>query len=56
MVTMTHPNIPGRELQAQDSAVATYERSGWEVKTESVPAPAGDAITQKDGEHDGDSA
>lgn len=39
MVTMTHPDLPGREIQVASRAVSARERRGWvEASSPSVDA------------------
>ena len=45
-VTLTHPNLPGRTIEALPDAVEHWQNSGWQVQTASEPdASQDDAYT-----------
>lgn len=35
LVTLTHPKLPGREIQVRAAAVHHHQRGGWRVKSKS---------------------
>jgi hypothetical protein len=60
MHTMTHPGLPGREIEVSAEALVHYVRSGWEDAGEVTdPAPldpADEPVVDDDNTDDGDPA
>lgn len=56
MRTLTHPNLPGREIEVHEQAVAHHARAGWVDSTE-AEAALEDFLPAGQGKHEaGDSA
>lgn len=39
MVTMTHPNLPDREIEVHEQTVEIHQASGWVLKPERSASP-----------------
>lgn len=39
MVTLSHPKLPGRQIEVTEQSVPHHERAGWRRKTKPKTAP-----------------
>lgn len=51
MRTLTHPNLPGREIHVHEQAVAHHARAGWELADE---VALEDFLPDGQGKHEAD--
>ncbi|MGH3096946.1 MAG: hypothetical protein ACRDMV_13225 [Streptosporangiales bacterium] len=58
MVRLTHPKLPGREIEVPESGVAHRERAGWRRVRPSTHAKAEPKVTAepKHDKHEGDAS
>lgn len=53
MRTLTHPNLPGREIHVHEQAVAHHARAGWADSTEGESAGTGEPMVGTEHPADG---